>query len=155
MVRIKNIADLAEEIQRLERETAAATGQTPKVEWRNVKDAKAHSEGDTYKLIENSVYALREILAAHKDVSLERMKTMQVLSVQMIKNRATLMTTRVTKGPAGMSWEVVELRSAQLPAYWSQLTKVMLIVEMVAAAYQAVDRSARHILRRRRRNFAE
>ncbi|KAI8591060.1 hypothetical protein BDZ88DRAFT_381984, partial [Geranomyces variabilis] len=85
-----------------------------------VKDAKAHSEGDTYKLIENSVYALREILAAHKDVSWERMKTMQVLSVQLIKNRATLMTTRVTEGPAGMSWELVELRSAQLPAYWSQ-----------------------------------
>ncbi|KAJ3150891.1 hypothetical protein HDU89_002888 [Geranomyces variabilis] len=37
-----------------------------------------------------------------------------------------------------MSWEVVELRSAQLSAYWSQLTKVMLIVEMVAAAYQAI-----------------
>ncbi|KAJ3131804.1 hypothetical protein HDU90_007712 [Geranomyces variabilis] len=103
-----------------------------------VKDAKAHSEGDTYKLIENSVYALREILAAHKDVSWERMKTMQVLSVQLIKNRATLMTTRVTEGPAGMSWELVELRSAQLPAYWSQVTKGMLIVEMAAAAYQAV-----------------
>ncbi|KAJ3167099.1 hypothetical protein HDU88_002436 [Geranomyces variabilis] len=42
--------------------------------------AEAHSEGDTYKLIENSVYALREIFAAHKDVSWERMKNMQVPS---------------------------------------------------------------------------
>ncbi|KAI8586481.1 hypothetical protein BDZ88DRAFT_399839, partial [Geranomyces variabilis] len=105
----------------------------------NLTEHKRHSHGDTYKLVENSVLALSQIMAAHKDASWSTMKDMQVLSVQTIKDRMTLITTRIIEDPsAGLSWEIVELRNAELPPTWTQVKKLMRVVEVVATAFQRV-----------------
>ncbi|KAJ3173854.1 hypothetical protein HDU87_007357 [Geranomyces variabilis] len=118
-----------------------------------VSEDVKHALGDSYKLIENSIFSLRLILAKKREASWSIMREMSTRSVQLIKSRLTLLRTRVVEFDGAFKWEVVQLRSADksddpehlweavqlrsadIPADWSQMLGVIRLVEMIATVY--------------------
>ncbi|KAI8997914.1 hypothetical protein BC832DRAFT_595360 [Gaertneriomyces semiglobifer] len=74
-----------------------------------------HSLGDSVKLIEGSIHALK------------------VLGVQSILDRITLTTTRLAFD--GQGWEHIEPRSAEIPAIWEDRVKLLRVAELMATVY--------------------
>ncbi|KAJ3162587.1 hypothetical protein HDU88_006620 [Geranomyces variabilis] len=95
----------------------------------------AHTLGDSNKLLENSVLALRHMLASYKDAQRSTMEPLFVLSLQFIRGKMTLMRTRVVKTIEVYQWEVVDLRNAEVPKVWSDIKKSMRIAEIIATVY--------------------
>ncbi|KAJ3180281.1 hypothetical protein HDU87_002160 [Geranomyces variabilis] len=94
-----------------------------------------HTLGDSVKLLESSVLALRHMLASYKDAQWSTMKLLSVLSLQFIHGKMTLMRTRVAQTTEGYQWEVVELQSAEVRRVWTDIKKSMRIAEIIATVF--------------------
>ncbi|KAJ3156808.1 hypothetical protein HDU86_003574 [Geranomyces michiganensis] len=67
----------------------------------------------------------------------------------LIRNRLTLLRTRVVKADDVYKWQVVELRSAELSASWDRMSNAMRLAEIVATVYEIL-RAQKKILAKAR-----
>ncbi|KAJ3164053.1 hypothetical protein HDU88_005707 [Geranomyces variabilis] len=87
------------------------------------KEQVDHALGDSKKLISNSILALRYVLANNRDA------------------------TCVVDVDGTYKWEVLELRSAEVPACWKDLKKTTRMAEIVATTFIEMNKQAA-VLRR-------
>ncbi|KAJ3277946.1 hypothetical protein HK104_002794 [Borealophlyctis nickersoniae] len=92
-----------------------------------------HSQGDAIKLLENAVRVLQGEIADHKEVAFATMRRRTVMAVQSIKTKMTLTFTSI--GANGHIWETIEVRSAQLPTAWKEMTHSLRVLELIATIY--------------------
>ncbi|KAJ3181529.1 hypothetical protein HDU87_001139 [Geranomyces variabilis] len=76
-----------------------------------------HAIEDSYKLLEN-------------------MRDMSTLSVQYIKNNLMLLRTSIAEVSGAYKWQVVELRTARVPASWADVKLMMRIADFIATVFE-------------------
>ncbi|KAI9014805.1 hypothetical protein BC832DRAFT_524401, partial [Gaertneriomyces semiglobifer] len=85
----------------------------------NIAEIVDHNLSDSLKLVENSVFALRQLLASWKACSFENASKLSILALHVIKNRMCLTETRISTD--GKRWQVIELRNAVIPTSWDDI----------------------------------
>lgn len=97
-----------------------------------MKDFK-HSIGDTYKLVEPMSFSLNTILRRKQDCKLSSVLNLAVYVIQCIKSRLNLMKT--TLDPHSDRFQIVVLRSANIPTAWAQRTGMIRVFEILVCLH--------------------
>lgn len=77
-----------------------------------IEERASHSIGDSLKILECNIAALRKELIHYENASLKLFKSLGAYGIQVIKTQVTLSKMTVQDGS---SWRNIELRSAQIP----------------------------------------
>ncbi|KAI9087738.1 hypothetical protein DFS34DRAFT_517783 [Phlyctochytrium arcticum] len=101
-----------------------------------LEECVEHTMDDSVKLIEAATYALKEHIRKNKDASFDTVKKRAVFTLHVIRNTLTLGC--VGLAPDGARWEVIELRSAELPTCWENAGAALGVAELLATLYQHI-----------------
>ncbi|CAO3638361.1 unnamed protein product [Mucor hiemalis] len=97
-----------------------------------VNEHTSHSIGDSLKILECNVAALKKELIHYENAALALFKSLGVYGVQIIKTQVTLSKMTVQDGSY---WRNIELRSAQIPTTWGDRFLMLQYLELLCTLF--------------------